>query len=422
MKKNKRKHEKGKIKEKHRKKGGVLKKHRAAGAGFIDEVKAKIPGVDFPLVLVTLGLMIFGVVMVFSASYYWSMDQYGKPYSYLIKDMAWVIIGAGCMFVVSYIDYRLYKKYYKIILIISIVLLLLLFTPLGITTKGATRWLNLKFTTLMPGEIAKIAAIIFTAGFLADKKEKEINSLKETILPMFVICGIYGVLIMMQPNMSTAATVVAIIIAMMFVGGVRISYFIIIIGLGVAAGVLYILTSGSFHLDRVTSFLDPFADPQGDSYQVVQSLLALGSGGLFGKGLGNSIQKTLYLPEPQNDFILAIIGEELGYIGVLVMIVAFAFMIWRGLKVALKAPDRFGMLLGCGVMMQIGIQLLFNIAIVTSSMPPTGVALPFVSYGGNAMILYCVGMGIVLNISRQARKNEEDEALRRNLSERIYIN
>ena len=175
-------------------------------------------------------------------------------------------------------------------------------------------------------------------------------------------------------------------------------------------------------MDRVTSFLDPFADPQGDSYQVVQSLLALDSGGLFGKGLGNSIQKTLYLPEPQNDFILAIIGEELGYIGILIMVAAFAYMIWRGLKVALNAPDRFGLLLGCGVMMQIGIQLIFNIAIVTSSMPPTGVALPFVSYGGNAMVLYCIGMGIVLNISRQAKKSEEQAATRKNLEERIYIN
>ena len=402
MKKDKRKHEKHKTREIKKAKRGVLKKHTKAGAGFIEQVKTRVPGVDFPLVLVTLGLMVFGVVMVFSASYYWSMDQYGKPYSYLIRDAAWVIIGALCMFVFSYIDYKLYKKYYKIILIVSIVLLLLLFTPLGVTVKGATRWLNLKITTLMPGEIAK--------------KEKEINSLTGTIIPMLLICGIYGVLIMMQPNMSTAATVVAIIIAMMFIAGVRISYFVILLAIGAAAGLLYIFAGGGYHLDRVTSFLDPFADPQGDSYQVVQSLLALGSGGLFGKGLGNSIQKTLYLPEPQNDFILAIIGEELGYIGIL------TYMIWRGLKVALNAPDRFGLLLGCGVMMQIGIQLIFNIAIVTSSMPPTGVALPFVSYGGNAMVLYCIGMGIVLNISRQAKKSEEQAATRKNLEERIYIN
>lgn len=422
MKKDKRKHETHKTREIKKAKRGVLKKHTKAGAGFIEQVKARVPGVDFPLVLVTLGLMVFGVVMVFSASYYWSMDQYGKPYSYLIRDAAWVIIGALCMFVFSYIDYKLYKKYYKIILIVSIVLLLLLFTPLGVTVKGATRWLNLKITTLMPGEIAKIAAILFTAGYLADKKEKEINSLTGTIIPMLLICGIYGVLIMMQPNMSTAATVVAIIIAMMFIAGVRISYFVILLAIGAAAGLLYIFAGGGYHLDRVTSFLDPFADPQGDSYQVVQSLLALGSGGLFGKGLGNSIQKTLYLPEPQNDFILAIIGEELGYIGILIMVAAFAYMIWRGLKVALNAPDRFGLLLGCGVMMQIGIQLIFNIAIVTSSMPPTGVALPFVSYGGNAMVLYCIGMGIVLNISRQARKSEEQAATRKNLEERIYIN
>ena len=164
MKRSKRKHEKDKTKGKRIAKKSVLEKHTKAGAGFIEEVKAKVPGVDFPLVLVTLGLMVFGVVMVFSASYYWSMDQYGKPYSYLIRDAAWVIIGTLCMFVFSYIDYKLYKQYYKIILIVSVVLLLLLFTPLGVTVKGATRWLDLKVTTLMPGEISKIAAILFTAG------------------------------------------------------------------------------------------------------------------------------------------------------------------------------------------------------------------------------------------------------------------
>lgn len=399
-----------------------LKKQKNKGNKFISAVQKHVPGVDFPLVLLTLGLMIFGVIMIFSASYYWSMYQYGKPYSYLVKAAVWAFIGAMCMFVFSYIDYKIYKKYYKIILIVSIVLLMLLFTPLGSEVKGATRWLDLKVTTIMPGEIAKLAAILFTAGFLTRKKNLDVNSLKESILPLLGLCAVYGGLIMLQPNMSTAATVVAIIIAMMFVAGVKIRYFAGIGALGVAAGLVLIFAGGGYRLDRVTSFLHPFNDPQGDSFQVVQSLLALGSGGLFGKGLGNSVQKTLYLPEPQNDFILAIIGEELGFIGIIVMVAVFALLIWRGISVAMKAPDRFGLLVGCGVMMMIGIQLLFNIAIVTSSMPPTGVALPFVSYGGNAMMLFGTAMGILLNISRQVKKKEAEEAERLDRQERIYFN
>lgn len=368
--------------------------------------KLRIPSADFGLIAMTLILIIFGVIMVFSASYYWSMDQYGKPYSYLIKDIVWAGAGICAMLFFSLIDYRKYKKHYKLILAVSVVLLLLLMTPLGKEAKGATRWLNLGIT-IMPGELAKLAAILFTAAFLS-RERVNVNSLQKSVLPLLGVCAVLGGLIMWQPNMSTAVTVVGIIIAIMFVAGIKMSYFIGIGALGIAAGVVLIVAGGGYRLDRVTSFLHPFDDPLGDAFQVVQSLLAMGSGGLFGQGLGDSVQKTLYLPEPQNDFILAIIGEELGFIGVLAMIAAFVFLIWRGLRISMKAPDRFGFLLGTGVMMMIGIQLVLNIAIVTSSMPPTGVALPFISYGGNAMILFCSAMGMVLNISRHVRKAELD--------------
>lgn len=398
-----------------------IKKKKAQSNKFVRAVRERVPGVDFPLVLLVLALMTFGVIMIFSASYYWSMDQYGKPYSYLIKAIIWAGASAGCMFVFSYIDYNVYKKYYKIIFILSIVLLLLLFTPLGKNTKGAVRWIDLKIITIMPGELAKLAAIIFTAGFLSRKKDLNVNSLTDSILPLCAVAAIYAGLIIKQPNMSTAITVVAIIVAMMFVAGVKIRYFMAMIGVGAAGALLYIFKGGSYQLARVTTFLHPFDDPRGDSFQVVQSLMALGSGKLFGKGLGNSVQKTLYLPEPQNDFILAVIGEELGFLGILVLVAVFALLIWRGLRICLKAPDRFGMLMGSGVIMLIGIQLLFNIAIVTSSMPATGVALPFISYGGNAMLVFGAGMGIVLNISRHVKKEEEVIAQRLDQRERIYF-
>ncbi len=358
--------------------------------------------------------------MVFSASYYWSMDQYGKPYSYLIKDAVWALAGICAMFIFSFVDYRKYKKHFKLIFGISILLLLLLFTPLGREVKGATRWIDIGIT-IMPGELAKIGAIIFTAGMMSREKVN-INSMTKSVGPMLIVCAIYGGLIMLQPNMSTAMTIVVIIMSMMFISGVKVPYFVMIGFLVVAAGVTLIFAGGGYRLARVTSFLHPFDDPLGDGFQVVQSLLALGSGGLFGKGLGDSIQKTLYLPEPQNDFILAIIGEEIGFLGVLLMIVVFTLLIWRGIKVAMKAPDKFGILLGAGIVIMIGIQLIFNIAIVTSSMPPTGVTLPFISYGGNAMLLFCTSMGMLLNISRHVKAKEEREELENREKDRVYFN
>lgn len=376
---------------------------------------------DFKLVAFTLILIVFGVLMVFSSSYYWAMDQIGNPYHYLIRGSIWAVFGIGTMFAFAGIDYRKYKKYYGKILVLSLILLILLIaTPLGKEVKGATRWLDLGIITVMPGELAKLGAIIFTAGFLSERK-LDINSLKNCILPMGIVCAAYAGLIILQPNMSTAITVAAIMIAMLFVAGVDIKYFLSVAALGVVGATAFIIAGGGYRLKRVTSFLDPFADPLGDAFQVVQSLLAMGSGGLFGKGLGNSVQKTLYLPEPQNDFILAIIGEELGMIGVIGLIAVFVILIYTGIKVALKAPDKHSFLLVSGVMMMIGIQLIFNIAIVTSSMPPTGVALPFVSYGGNAMLLFCASMGIVLNVSKQSNKLEKEEELKKVKNDRIYF-
>ncbi len=362
---------------------------------------------DFMLMLFTLILVVFGLIMVFSASYYYSISQDGNAYAYLIRHGAWVVLGLVAMFFGATIDYRLYnsKKFAYLVLGVSIFLLLVLLTPIGTTINGATRWIQLGPITLMPGEIAKLGGIFFVAWFLGNDIDK-IKSLKTGILPLIGVMAVLAGLIIKQPNLSTAITVCGIIGAMMLVAGMRWFYFYCVAGAGVA-GILGILLfmKDSYWYTRLTAFTDPFADPLDTGYQAVQSLLALGSGGLFGVGLGKSVQKNLYLPEPQNDFILAIIGEELGFIGVLCLIIVYCLFIWRGIHIAINAPDQFGMLLASGVVLMVAIQVILNIAVVTSSMPATGINLPFISYGGNALLIFMFSAGVLVNISRHEPKN-----------------
>lgn len=369
--------------------------------------KLKLKSGDFWLMLFTLMLVLFGLIMVFSASYYSSISQDGNPYGYLVRHGAWVVFGLVAMAFGALFDYRKYKKWALPILIVSVILLVMVLTPLGQTTNGATRWIKVGPVTLMPGEIAKIAAIIFVAWFLSEDASR-IKSLKRGILPLLGIIAVYGALIVKQPNLSTAITVCGIIIAMMLVAGLKWRYVATAGGIGVV-GILSIVIfmKDTYWYNRLTSFTDPFQDALGDGYQAVQSLLALGSGGLFGVGLGKSVQKNLYLPEPQNDFILAIIGEELGYIGVLLLIALYCLFIWRGIHIALNAPDQFGLLLASGIVLMVAIQVILNIAVVTSSMPPTGINLPFISYGGNALLIFMFSAGVLLNISRHGLKVRE---------------
>ena len=361
------------------------------------------------MITLTLILVIFGIIMVFSSSYYWSIDQFGQPYHFLIRDLFWAGSGFVLMFGAMIVDYHVLasKKVAVVLLILSILLLGLVMTPLGQNINGATRWIGIGPITVMPGEIAKICAIIFVSWYLADRPDR-ILSVTRGIIPLLVLCGIYGGLIMMQPNMSTAITVVVIIVMIMFVAGMKFRHLMVLGGIGAAAVFALIFSDkDGYRLKRFTSFLDPFKDSLGDGYQVVQSLLALGSGGLTGVGLGKSVQKNLYLPEPQNDFILAIIGEELGFIAMIILLIIYLLMIWGGIRIAMNAPDRLGMLLASGVTAMIGIQVILNVAVVTSSMPPTGVTLPFISYGGNALWMFMISMGILLNISRHRKPDPE---------------
>jgi len=364
----------------------------------------KMKSGDFLIVLITMALVIFGVTMVFSASYYTAISDYGDPYYFLKREIVFAGIGTVLMLITASVDYHFYQKIYWGILASSLVLLMLVFTPLGVTRNNATRWIGIGNLTLMPGEIAKLAIIIFVAVYLSSDPSR-IRSLKQGVLPLFGVGGLFFGLIYMQPNLSTAITIFLIIFGMLFVAGAKIWHLGIILGTGTLMGffAIFVDPDGGYRLSRVISFLDPFADPLNSGYQVVQSLYALGSGGLFGVGLGKSIQKNLYLPEAHNDFILSIIGEELGFISIILLFMAYIFLLWRGLHIAINAKDLSGTLIASGVTFMMGIQIVLNVATVTSSMPPTGITLPFISYGGNAIWMFMIAMGLLINISRYKR-------------------
>ena len=363
--------------------------------------KRVMRGGDFWLVALVFGLVVFGIVMVFSASYYYSISHEGSPYYYLIRDMIFAVFGTVLFMVGAVVDYHKWRKWSIPALLLSIVLLCILLVPslpFVVELNGQARWIGVGPVTIMPGEIAKAAVILCAATWLS-RKPNMILKVGEGILPMLALMGVVGGLIGIN-NAITAATVAAIIMGMMFVAGMRLKYLFGLIGIGGAA-IAGLVILEPYRMKRVISFLDPFADPRGAGYQVVQGLLALGSGGLFGKGLGRSVQKTLYLPEPQNDFILAIIGEEIGYIGLLLLLLAYMLLIWRCVHISMNAPDLFGTLLGSGITIMLAVQVVLNVMVVTSLAPPTGIILPFVSWGGNALMIFMGAMGIMLNISRQ---------------------
>ena len=361
-------------------------------------------GGDLVMVLLVMILCIFGIIMVFSASYYVSINEDGNPYSYLKKQLIWFALGFATMIIFSRIDYHVWGKFWVLFYLAGLALLVMVKIPgLGITVNGATRWIGVGPITIMPGEIAKITLIFYISRLLA--KNPRMTDDIWGVLGVVGVTGVYAGLIMLQPNMSTAATVVFIAGGMLLVAGTKIWQLFVLAGLGGAAGVALVVSS-EYRYARYTSFLDPFAHALDNGFQAVQSLLALGTGGFTGLGLGKSVQKYLYLPEPQNDFITAIIGEELGFVGIMILMIVYILLIWRGCRAAMNAKDYYGMMLAAGMTMMIGIQVSINIAVVTSSMPPTGVILPFVSYGGNALMLLMGMMGILWNITKQSEKNE----------------
>lgn len=381
-----------------------------------DSITRQMKEVDFLLLTMTIVLAVYGLIMVFSASYYFSISENGNPFYYLIRDGIWVVAGLVLMCLGAMIDYRKFnnRKIILAALLACFLLLVIVLTPLGSEANDATRWIRLGPVTIMPGEIAKMGMIFFVAWYYSVDTGR-IRTLKGMLPALFVML-VFAALIIKQPNLSTAITLCGIVVVLMLVAGMKWIYLgglILFGGLGILA---LILIKGGYWMERFTTFTHPFDFEATSGYQIVQGLQALGSGGLFGVGLGQSVTKSLYLPYPHNDFILAIIGEETGFLGVLILILFYTIFIWRGMRIALHCRDEFGMLLAAGTVLMVAIQVVLNLAVVTSSMPATGVNLPFVSYGGNALMIFMFMSGVMLNISRhipkesKGKEKEKDES------------
>jgi len=362
----------------------------------IEKPVAKRKSVDFILLIAVLLLLSLGIVMVLSASSPTALSTYGDSYYFVKRQLAFAVLGIVLMFIISYIDYRKYQKFYKLIYV-GVLIALALVQLVGYSEGGAKRWINLfGIVSIQPSELAKLGIIFFYATYLTKYKDeiKKFSFKNHGILMAFLwLIPVVGILIIFQNHLSATLVICIVTAIMMLIAGVKFRFFAIIASIGgsIGAAALYFMakvtSSGAFRIQRVISFLNPWADPQGSGWQAIQSLYAIGSGGLFGVGLGNSKQKYLYISEPHNDFIFAVLAEELGFIGCAIVIILFLIFIWRGIMIAMNAPDMFGTLVASGITALIGIQVIINIAVVTSSMPVTGMSLPFFSYGGSALVI-----------------------------------
>lgn len=378
----------------------MAKKKNKKFSSFLDNP------IDYTLLITVLLLLTLGLIMVLSASSPTSLSESGKSYKYFLKQAVFAVLGLMAMGVISKIDYRFYKKFYKWAYIIAFVLLALVLV-IGKKINGARRWIYFTETlSFQPSELVKFCMIIFFAGILTRDREELKYFFKGWIKHLLYLVPIIGLLIV-EPHLSASIVIIGICAIMMLLAGCKL-WQIIVPGIGGGIPLLGIaiwkIPKFSHAIKRVTTFMDPWKDQLGDGWQVIQSLYAIGSGGLFGAGLGQSKQKYLYLPEPQNDFIFSVLAEELGFVGCAFVIVLFAIFIWRGILIAMKAPDMFGSLVASGITALVGIQVIINIAVVTSSMPATGMPLPFFSYGGTALFIMLCQIGVLLNISRAGRK------------------
>lgn len=362
--------------------------------------------IDLPFLLLTLLLTVMGLVMLFSASFPSANYETGDPTFYLKRQGLFALLGLAAMVVMSRMNYQKLRRYSVLLVGISLFLLLLVLVPgLGINENGATRWLGKKgVLTFQPSEIAKLAVIVFFADSIS-KKKNLMETFKYGIRPYLLLLAFYAVLMLLEPHLSGTILIVGTGVVLMIVGGINKKWAIGGIGAVAAVGFAYVklVETGviSYGASRIEMWKNPFIDPLKAGYQLSQSLITIGSGGLTGVGLGKSRQKFLYLPEEHNDFIFAVVCEELGLIGATLVMLVFALLILRGFWIALQARDRFGALLVVGIMTQIGLQTFFNIAVVSGFVPTTGISLPFFSYGGTALALQLFEMGIVLSVSRQ---------------------
>jgi len=352
---------------------------------------------DYPLILITAILVAFGLLMVFSATTVESL-HYGDPMFYFKKQIVYVFLGGLAMFAGYKIDYINYKKYSGLGLLITGLMLLVVFLPvMGRSAGGAARWIDLGFFSFQPSEIAKIAVIIYLADALSKKGEK-IKSFLTGLLPLLMVVGFLCVLILAQPDLGTVISIFLISMSMLFISGADWRHLLSIMFFS-GIGIFTLSFLSPYKWRRIIAFIDPWNDPRGTGFHIIQSLIAIGSGGIFGFGLGNSRQKFMYLPEQYTDFIFAIVCEETGLFGAFLLIIFFIAFVSRCFRICRSAPDKFSMLLAGGIASYIGIQAFINMCVATSLLPTTGIPLPFISYGGTSLIITMFSVGILLNIS-----------------------
>ncbi|MBQ7278879.1 MAG: putative lipid II flippase FtsW [Clostridia bacterium] len=361
--------------------------------------------IDFSILLVVTILCAFGLVMVFSASYYYAIHtQNGDAFFYLKRQIIYMAVGYPLMLVMTRVNYRYLDRLRMMFLVVSVVLLIMvLFIGSSGETgaarlNGSKRWLRFAGVSIQPSEVAKFGLIFFMCSYMARHKD-EMQSFTMGLAPMLLVIGIIAGLIFLQPNMSMAVIVAGIGMILLYLGGMDVRY---MLGMGVIAIIAFIVLANAaeYRAARMTSFRNPFADPQGDGYQLVQSFYAIGSGGWFGKGLGNSYQKLLYMTYGESDFIFAIICEEFGFVGGAAVILLYGWIVYRGMRVAFLCKNRYGSLLSAGISIVFGLQVFINIAVVTGLAPTTGQPLPFISAGGSSLLVFLVAMGVLMNVSR----------------------
>ncbi|WP_268885745.1 FtsW/RodA/SpoVE family cell cycle protein [Gemmiger gallinarum] len=383
-----------------------LSKKRPGAAGVLNSVRQRIaraPALDLPFLVILLLLVCFGLMMLFSAGYAVALYRRGDAYTYIRPQLLFAVLGVIAMYGASFIDYHVWHRLAWPMMGISLVLLtLVLFMP---EYNGCKRWIVLPgLGTLQPSEIAKFSVVLVFSHIISLNHDR-MKTFSTGVLPFGIILGVVTVLMLLEPHLSGTLLILGIGAVLMFVGGTGLKWFGLAGGAAagaIAAAVILLPELVPYATDRLESWQNPFADPLGEGHQTIQSLYAIASGGLAGLGLGNSRQKYLYVPEPQNDFIFSILCEELGFVGAAVVILLFLLLLLRGLSIAVRARDRFGALLVVGFVVQVILQAVLNIAVVTNTIPNTGISLPFFSSGGTSLMMLLGEMGIVLSVSRQA--------------------
>lgn len=358
--------------------------------------------IDWLLLGSVIIISIFGIIMIYSASYIWAEYKFNDAFKYVKHQGLFFIIGVIFMIIISKIDYHLYLKKANMILLGCLILLILVAIPgVGIVRNGSRSWFGIGSFGIQPSEFTKLALIMFTSKYLVNN-EKNLKDIKKGVLPILGITMLVFALIMLQPDFGTGTIIVISIIGLLFVAGVNFKFFFKIGIIGVI-GVVILIAVAPYRMARIISFLDPWSDPLGSGFQIIQSLYAIGPGGLFGYGFLNSRQKHFYLPEPQTDFIFSIISEEFGFLGIVIVASLFLMIIVRGFRIARNCSDMFGKYLVFGIIFQIAFQTVLNLMVVVGLIPVTGVTLPFLSYGGSSLLITLCSIGIVLNVSRSQK-------------------